>query len=352
MQEKKFIEKGARKVRLHEYLEEQLEGAGYSHSDIVRTPTSTKIVIFAQRPGLVIGRGGSRIKELTTDMEKEFDFENPQIEVNEVEQPDAEAEVVAKSMASWLEKGGQPKRVGYTYLRRMKEAGVIGAEIEISGKLSGNRGRTEKFSFGYVKRCGDTSKQNVEQAYRLARTKPGAIGVKVRIMKKMPDFMHRDVDVEEELLHETVEHGDVEPKERRLEKILAAADHMTSAEIEEAMEDLEIETGDITIDEVRDAFEEKESGETLTEDEETEEAEETGEKGEDGDEDEDVTKEEEEGDSGSGVDYDEIVSGTISDAKDALEEVENVDWEAALEAEKDNKNRTTFIDWLETRVSG
>ncbi len=350
MQEKKFIEKGARRVRLHEYLEEQLEGAGYSHSDIVRTPTSTKIVIYAQRPGLVIGRGGSRIKELTTDMEAEFDFENPQIEVNEVEQPDAEAEVVAKSMASWLEKGGQPKRVGYTYLRRMKEAGVIGAEIEISGKLSGNRGRTEKFSFGYVKRCGDTSKQNVEQAYRLARTKPGAIGVKVRIMKKMPDFMHRDVDVEEELLHETVEHGDVEPKESRLEKILAAADNMTSAEIEEAMEDLELDTADITIDEVRDAFERKESGEPLTDDAEGEEKEEAEETEETGEDEEDAGEAEESEDSSTELDYEEIVSGTISDAKDRLEEVENPDWEAALGAEKDNKNRTTFIDWLETRV--
>ncbi|EHK00657.1 30S ribosomal protein S3P [Candidatus Haloredivivus sp. G17] len=76
----------------------------------------------------------------------------------------------------------------------MKEAGVIGAEVEITGKLSGNRGRTEKFSFGYVKRCGNTSKENVQKGYQLARTKPGAIGVKVRVMKEMPDFMHRDVD--------------------------------------------------------------------------------------------------------------------------------------------------------------
>jgi small subunit ribosomal protein S3 len=175
VQEKQFIENGARKVRLHEYLEDELEGAGYSHSDLVRTPTSTKIVIYAQRPGLVIGRGGSRIRELTSDMEDEFNFDNPQIEVNEIDEPDADADVVAKSMASWLEKGGQGKRVGYTYLRRMKEAGVIGAEIEISGKLSGNRGRTEKFSFGYVKRCGNTSKANVDTGYRLARTNPVGI---------------------------------------------------------------------------------------------------------------------------------------------------------------------------------
>ena len=342
MQEKQFIQKGARKVRLDEYLEEQLEGAGYSHCDIVRTPTSTKIVVYAQRPGLVIGRGGSRIKELTTDMEKEFDFENPQIEVNEISDADGSATVVAKSMASWLEKGGSAKRVGYTYLRRMKEAGVIGAEIEIAGKLSGNRGRTEKFSFGYVKRCGNTSKENVDQGYKLARTKPGAIGVKVRIMKSMPEFKHRDVDVEDEILHETIDHGEGAPKSEQISQILAEADNMTAAAISEAAEELEIDMDQIEIDEVRDAFEKMEDEpEPQTETEESESA-------EDEEAPEPDAEEAEEDD--SETDYDEIVSGTIGDAKDALEDMDEVNWEAALEAEKSNKNRTTFIDWLETRV--
>ncbi|EHK00656.1 30S ribosomal protein S3P [Candidatus Haloredivivus sp. G17] len=67
MQEKQFIEKGAQKVKLNEFLQDELEGAGYSGNfDLQRTPTSTKIVVEAQRPGLVIGRGGSRIRELTS----------------------------------------------------------------------------------------------------------------------------------------------------------------------------------------------------------------------------------------------------------------------------------------------
>ncbi len=367
MQEKQFIDKGARKVRLHEYLEEELEGAGYSKSDIVRTPTSTKIVIFAQRPGLVIGRGGSRIRELTSEMEEKFDFENPQVEVNEIENPDADAEIVAKSMASWLEKGGRTKRVGYTYLRRMKEAGVIGAEIEIAGKLSGNRGRTEKFSFGYVKRCGNTSKENVAQAYELARTKPGAIGVKVRIMESMPEFKHRDVDVEEEILHETIEHEEGLPRDERIEMVVAEAENMTSTGIEDAMGELEVGTDDIEKQEVRDVFEDR--GEEIQEeaeereqevetedakeesDTEEDEAEETEEEPEAEEEELETEEEESEEDTETAsADYEEILSGTISDAKDVLEDLENPDWDAALEAEKDNKNRTTFIDWLETRI--
>ncbi|WEL19204.1 30S ribosomal protein S3 [Candidatus Nanohalococcus occultus] len=349
MKEKQFIDKGARKVRLDEFLERELEGAGYSHSDLVRTPTSTKIVIYAQRPGLVIGRGGSRIRELTADMEEEFEFDNPQIEVNEIEDADSDAEIVAKSMASWLEKGGSAKRVGYTYLRRVKESGVIGVEIEISGKLSGNRGRTEKFSYGYVKRCGNTSKESVDSAYTLARTKPGAIGLKVRIMKELPDFKHRNVDVTEEILHETV---DGETKTEQIAKIIAEAENMTAAAIEEAAEVQEIDMEKVTVDEVRDVFEEMDADEASEVESEEDEADQETEEETESEEAEDEVEETESEDESdeSDVDYAEIVSGTIGDAKDALNDLENVDWEKALQAEKDDKNRTTFIDWLESKV--
>ena len=348
MQEKQFIEKGVQKVRLDEFLADELEGAGYSRFELQRTPTSTKIVVHAERPGLVIGRGGSRIKELTSDVKEEFDFENPQIEVNEIEDGDSDAQVVADSIADWLEKGGHVKRVGYTYIRRMKEAGVIGAEVEVTGKLSGNRGRTEKFSFGYVKRCGNTSKDNVQKGYALARTKPGAIGVKVRIMKEMPEFKHRDVDVQEEILHETHAEEEAEEKADRIEQVLAEAESMTSAELERAIEEKaeEIRTDDISKDEIRDAFE------NLDLEEETEEETEEQEEAEEPEEEQTAEAEEEteEAEEEASEDYDEIVAGTISEAKEALNELEDPDFEAALEAEKDNKNRTTFIDWLEGKA--
>ena len=351
MKEKQFIQKGARKVRLDEFLEEELEGAGYSHSDIVRTPTSTKVVIYAQRPGLVIGRGGSRINELSDDMEEEFDFENPQIEVNEIEDADANAEVVAKSIADWLEKGGHAKRVGYTYLRRMKEAGVIGAELEITGKLSGNRGRTEKFSFGYVKRCGNTSKKNVSKAYELARTKPGAIGVKVRIMESLPEFQHRKIDVQKEIFHETVTSEDAAEKSTRIDEVIQEAENMTSAELERAIEEKgeEIETADIDKNEVRDAFEAKEEAEEESTAEETSEDSEEDESKADEEAPEENSEESEESE-GDEAEYAEIVSGTIGDAKDSIEDLDNPDFEALLEAEQDDKNRTTFVDWLENKV--
>lgn len=354
MQEKQFIEKGAQKVKLNEFLQDELEGAGYSGFDLQRTPTSTKIVVEAQRPGLVIGRGGSRIRELTSALEEEFDFENPQIEVNEIENADGDAQVVADSIADWLEKGGHVKRVGYTYIRRMKEAGVIGAEVEITGKLSGNRGRTEKFSFGYVKRCGNTSKENVQKGYQLARTKPGAIGVKVRVMKEMPDFMHRDVDVDEEIVHESAtaeDSAEVGAKADRIAEVLAEAENMTSAELERAIEDKaeEVRTEDISKADIRDAFEEL--GDIEPDEEVSEEAEEENEDESEMDEEKaEVDSEESDESEGDEAEYEEIVSGTIGDAKDLIDDLEDPDFDALLEAEKDNKNRTTFIDWLEGKA--
>lgn len=197
MIEKEFIKKGVDRVRLESFLNEELGRANYSHLDITKTPVSTRITIYAEKPGLVIGKGGHRIREVVQKLKDQFDIENPEVEAEEVKETDLDAEVVAKNIASWLEKGGHPKRVGNTYLNRVMDAGAVGAQIEISGKLSGSRGRTDKFMDGYVKKCGKTSEEYVDKAYTIARTKPGALGIKVLIMKDVPDYMHRSRKMEE-----------------------------------------------------------------------------------------------------------------------------------------------------------
>jgi small subunit ribosomal protein S3 len=319
MQEKQFVEKGIKRVNLEDFMEEELQGAGYSHSKIERTPTSTKIVVHAEKPGLVIGRGGSRIKELTSDLEKQFNFENPQIEVNEVENPDSDAQIVAQNMAEWLEKGGRAKRVGYTYLRRIKQTGAVGAQIEVSGKLSGNRGRTEKFSYGYVKRCGATARNQVDKGYELARTLPGAIGVKVRIMDEMPDFMQQE-DQETGVQHETSSEAPGSDEDV-ISQIIEEAENMTSAEITRAIETMEeVEPADIDKQEVREAFENRDTSQE---------------------------KDEQQGEDNDQHNYSEIVEQNISEAKESIEQIQNPDYQKVLEAEKDNKQRKTFISWIE-----
>lgn len=236
MIEKEFIKKGVNKVKLESFLEEELGRANYSHLDITKTPVSTRITIYAQKPGLVIGKGGHRIKEIIEKLKEDFDIENPEVEAEEVEKEDLDAEVVAKNIAGWLEKGGHPKRVGNTYLDRIMKAGAVGTQIEISGKLSGSRGRTEKFMDGYVKKCGKTSEDYVDRAYTIARTKPGVLGVKVLIMRDVPNYMHRSKKVSE--IGKSMEEKGLQKEERKEEKEEEPEKESTGKKEERAYEEI------------------------------------------------------------------------------------------------------------------
>lgn len=328
MIEKEFIKRGITKAKLEEFLERELRTANYSHIDITKTPTSTNITIYAEKPGLVIGRGGSRINEIIDDLENKFDIENPQVDAQEVEEPDLDAEVVAKNVASWLEKGGHPKRVGNTYLRRVMESGAVGAEIEISGKLSGSRGRTEKFIDGYVKKCGDTANDYVDRAYQKAVTKPGALGVKVRIMTDLPEHMKIALEDEDEEPVEEVAGEAEEPADD------VAYDELVQENIADIKERVEDE--DLDPEQVLAAEQENKNRTTLvswlegrisTEDA-AEEA-------------DDETAEE--------PDHEDVVAGTVDEVKDAVRDEELVP-EEVLEAEMEGKDRKTLKEWLRRRM--
>jgi len=182
-----FVKKGIRIAEVEEFLEKEFSNAGYSHSEIRRTPIGMRITVYADRPGLVIGRGGMKIKEITEKLKNVFGFDNPQLDVQEVQNPYLDASIVAKEIANAIEKGVNHRRICNLLIRRMEESGAVGGEIKISGKLSGSRGRTERYSFGYLKYCGEPAKKLVDSAKEIAITKPGIIGVSVRIMKEYPD---------------------------------------------------------------------------------------------------------------------------------------------------------------------
>lgn len=208
--ESQFIDEGLRKSKLEEFLSEELQGAGYSHSEFRRTPMGIKVKIYAAKPGLVIGRGGEKIRELTEKMKNEFGFEDPQIDVEEIEKPELHAKIVANEIKSAVERGTNYRRVSGGILRSIMERGAAGAEIKVSGKLSGSRGRTDKFMDGYLKSTGEPAKELVDEAVAHAKTKPGTIGIKVRIMRELPDERKEDETedkerkVEEDRIEETL----------------------------------------------------------------------------------------------------------------------------------------------------
>ncbi|MEF8880950.1 MAG: 30S ribosomal protein S3 [Halapricum sp.] len=198
--EQQFIEDGLQRTQIDEFFAEELGRAGYGGMDVAKTPMGTQIVLKAEKPGMVIGKGGKNIRKLTTTLEEEFDLEDPQVDVQEVEEPDLNAQIVADRLANALERGWYFRKAGHTTIDRIMEAGAKGAEIVLSGKVTGARSRVEKFNRGYIKHNGEPAQEIVDHGQGVAVMKLGTIGVDVKIIPpeaELPDDfeIYDDVDV-------------------------------------------------------------------------------------------------------------------------------------------------------------
>jgi len=194
-----FVQKGIIKTKIDEYLAREFYRAGYAGVDILKTPLGTRIVIYAERPAVIIGRRGSMIKQLAQIFEKRFGLENPQITVTSVENPYLSARIVAFRLAVALERGYHFRRAAFIALRRIMEAGALGAEIIISGKLTSERARYEKYRAGKIYRTGEQASIMVERAVAHALLKPGVYGIQVRIVKPMRPLDHIEIKTPETL---------------------------------------------------------------------------------------------------------------------------------------------------------
>lgn len=139
---------------------------------------------------MVIGKGGKLIRKITRDLDRRFHLDNPQIDVQDVGRGDLNGRVVANRLASSLERGWYFRKAGQSMMRRVMDAGALGCEIVISGKLTGPRSRTEKFISGYIKHSGKPAVDLVDRGYSVAVKKLGVIGCQVRIIPpdvRLPD---------------------------------------------------------------------------------------------------------------------------------------------------------------------
>ena len=188
---RKYVNQGLQYMMLNEYLQRQLARANYVHAQFFKTPIGTKVIVYAGIPGLVIGRRGANIKALSDVLEKEYGLENPQIDVVEVPNQDLNAKIMAYRVARALVRGVRFRRAAMIALNRIMAAGARGAEIIISGKLTSERHRTERFTRGYVPKSGEPGEELVDEAVVHVLLKLGMYGVKVRIMKpaRMPDMI-------------------------------------------------------------------------------------------------------------------------------------------------------------------
>jgi len=193
---KNVMKNNFRNMELNEYLSSTLTDAGYGGAEVQKTPIGTKITLFVIRPGLVIGRKGSGIRDLTTRLEQQFNLENAQVSVTEVTKPELNPHIMANRIAQLIERGTAFRRASLWTINTIMGAGAMGVEIAISGKLRGERAHFEKHSAGIIPKSGKIADEIVKSSTISLLTKMGLVGIKLKI--SLREDIPRDFDLSEE----------------------------------------------------------------------------------------------------------------------------------------------------------
>lgn len=171
-------------MELDSYLKEKLRESGYGGVEIQKTPIGTRITLYVTRPGLVIGRKGVGIKDLTSKLESNFGLNNPQVSVMEIEIPELNAKIMANRIAQLVERGTAFRRAAIWTLNTVMNAGALGTEVTIAGKLRSERAHFEKHSAGIIPKSGNLADRVVKVAVTNVLTKMGLMGIQLRIVLK------------------------------------------------------------------------------------------------------------------------------------------------------------------------
>lgn len=198
MIERQFVSQKFKEHQVEEFLAERLSGVGFSHAKVQRTPLGEKIVVFASRPGLVVGREGQNIRNLTLQLKEKFGFENPTIEIAEVDRQSLDPQIMVEKIVSSLERFGinKFKAVMHKTMEEIMNSGSLGCEILVSGKVPSARAKSWRVYSGYMKKCGDLAVSGVKKAHGQALLKSGVVGIKVSIMPpdiKLPDAVEAEI---------------------------------------------------------------------------------------------------------------------------------------------------------------
>ena len=188
---KNVIKDNYNMMLLKDYLKEKIKDAGFSHAEISKTPTGTRVALHVTRPGIVIGRKGTGIRELTEILGEKFELKNVQISVVEVSKPELIPSVMCTRMASHIERGTAFRRATMWTMQSIMDNGAMGVQITISGKLRGDRSAFEKHTSGILPRAGHHADVIVTDDIAHVKTPMGLIGIKIRIARKekfVPEF--------------------------------------------------------------------------------------------------------------------------------------------------------------------
>src|SRR5437899_1205895 len=181
---KNVMKSNYRNMELDEYLATTLKDAGYGGVDVQKTPIGTRITLYVTRPGLVIGRKGIGIKDITSKLEEKFGLTNPQISVMEVAVPELNPKIMCNRIAQLIERGTAFRRACLWTINTISNAGALGVEVTVAGKLRSERAHFEKHSTGILPKSGDVAEKVVKVGVTHVRTKMGLMGIQLRIALK------------------------------------------------------------------------------------------------------------------------------------------------------------------------
>jgi small subunit ribosomal protein S3 len=227
-------------MQINEYLRSELVRAGFAGVDIQKTPLGVRITLKTSRPGLVIGKGGKRIQEITDVLQDKFGLELPQIEVEEVPNPDLDAQIMAERLAYSLDRGRHYRRAGYYILRKVMDAGAKGVEIIISGKVTSQRARTQIFRAGTMSKSGQPAQEGVDKGIAQCIQKSGTLGIIVKIMRadiKMGD----EVILKDELLNQAQKKAEAKMAKTRAEYVIEEEEGELTEEDKEILDEVDEE---------------------------------------------------------------------------------------------------------------
>lgn len=170
--------------QIRKFIKKKYKGGGVALVTIARTANAVTVTIFTSRPGVIIGRGGTGVEELKKEL---LDIvKTPKtalrVEIEEVERPEMNAELVVQSVIEQLEKRIPFRRILKQTVERVKRAGAKGVRIMVAGRLNGAEiARTEALHAGSIPL--HTLRADIEYSRGAAHTTYGAIGVKVWVYK-------------------------------------------------------------------------------------------------------------------------------------------------------------------------
>jgi len=169
-------------VKIREFLKNKLKDAAVARIEIERAANRVNVTIHTAKPGIVIGKGGSEVEVLRTQLAKLTNNKKVHINISEIKNPELDAILVAESIAQQLERRTSFRRAMKQAIQRTQRAGAKGIKTSVSGRLGGAEiARTEGYSEGTVPL--HTLRADIDYGTAEAHTTYGRIGVKVWIYR-------------------------------------------------------------------------------------------------------------------------------------------------------------------------